>query len=190
MKEVVLKEIIKLRMARIIYLVLVSKRVSPIHVVSEKTDMKIVENDKCEIVPTRIENKSKMYIDYWKLNEVTKKDNFSIHFLDQMVEYGSPKNHFSTFWKFFLGFYQIPIAQEDQEKTIFTCTYGTYAFIGLCNALSTFQRCMMSIYFDFINKCIGVFMDDFSIYEDSFHNCFHNLGLITKRCKYRNQFGS
>lgn len=64
MKEVVLKEIIKLRMARIIYLVLVSKRVSPIHVVSEKTDMKIVENDKCEIVPTRIENKWKMYIDY------------------------------------------------------------------------------------------------------------------------------
>ena len=45
---------------------------------------------------------------------------------------------------------QIAIAPEDQEKTTFTCPYGSFAFkrmsFGLCNALATFQRCMMSMF--------------------------------------------
>ncbi|KAM6553959.1 hypothetical protein CsatB_014721 [Cannabis sativa] len=64
------------------------------------------------------------------------------------------------------GYHQIAIAPEDQEKTTFTCPYGTFAFrrmpFGLCNAPATFQRCMMAIFSDLIEKCIEVFMDDFS----------------------------
>ncbi|XP_060962021.1 uncharacterized protein LOC115722590 [Cannabis sativa] len=63
-------------------------------------------------------------------------------------------------------YHQIAIAPEDQEKTTFTCPYGTFSFrrmpFGLCNALATFQRCMMAIFSDLIEKCIEVFMDDFS----------------------------
>ncbi|XP_028806107.1 uncharacterized protein LOC114760956 [Neltuma alba] len=36
---------------------------------------------------------------------------------------------------------------------------------GLCNAPATFQRCMMAIFADMIEKTIEVFMDDFSILE-------------------------
>ncbi|RYA63369.1 hypothetical protein DD598_30410 [Enterobacter cloacae complex sp. 2DZ2F16B1] len=34
---------------------------------------------------------------------------------------------------------------------------------GLCNALGTFQQCMFSIFSDFLESCIKVFMDDFTV---------------------------
>ncbi|CAM8963693.1 unnamed protein product [Rhodiola kirilowii] len=84
------------------------------------------------------------------------------------------------------GFYQIPILPNDQGKTTFTCPYGTFAFrrmpFGLCNALGTFQRCMMSIFSDYIEKCIEVFMDDFSIHGSSFDDCLANLSHVLSRC--------
>ncbi|GKB62194.1 reverse transcriptase domain-containing protein, partial [Tanacetum coccineum] len=61
---------------------------------------------------------------------------------------------------------KIPIDPKDQEKTTFTCPYGTFAYrrmpFGLCNAPGTFQRCMMAIFHDMIEETMEVFMDDFS----------------------------
>ncbi|KAK6161388.1 hypothetical protein DH2020_004769 [Rehmannia glutinosa] len=48
---------------------------------------------------------------------------------------------------------------------------------GLCNAPATFQRCMMTIFHDFIEKIMEVFMDDFSVFGDSFDHCLDNLSL-------------
>ncbi|GJS66623.1 reverse transcriptase domain-containing protein, partial [Tanacetum coccineum] len=65
------------------------------------------------------------------------------------------------------GFFQIPIAPEDQEKTTFTCPYGTFAYrrmtFGLCNAPATFQRCMTAIFHDMVEDFMEVFMDNFSV---------------------------
>ena len=56
------------------------------------------------------------------------------------------------------------MSKEDQEKTTFTCPFGTYAYrrmpFGLCNATSTFQRCMAAILSDFCEKIVEVFMDE------------------------------
>ncbi|GKA01619.1 reverse transcriptase domain-containing protein [Tanacetum coccineum] len=90
----------------------------------------------------------------------------------------------------FSGYFQIPIDPQDQEKTTFTCPYRTFAYrlmpFGLCNAPGTFQRCMMAIFHDMIEKTIEVFMDDFSVFEDSFDSCLSNLEKMLKRCEDTN----
>ncbi|CAM8950971.1 unnamed protein product [Rhodiola kirilowii] len=185
LSEVVFKEITKLRDAGIIYSVPDSEWVSPIHVVPKKGGLTVVKNDKGELVPTRTVNGWRMCIDYRKLNKATKKDHFPIPFIDQMLERLAGHDYF-CFLDGYSGFYQIPILPNDQGKTTFTCPYGTFAFrrmpFGLCNAPGTFQRCMMSIFCDYIEKCIEVFMDDFSIHGSSFDDCLANLSNVLARC--------
>ena len=67
----------------------------------------------------------------------------------------------------------------DQEKTTFTCPFGTYAYrrmpFGLCNAPATFQRCMLSIFSDMVERIMEVFMDDITVYGGTFEECLVNL---------------
>nr|GEW78098.1 reverse transcriptase domain-containing protein [Tanacetum cinerariifolium] len=82
---------------------------------------------------------------------------------------------------------EIPIDPKDQEKTMFTCPYGTFAYkrmpFGLCNAPGTFQRCMMAIFHDMIEQTMEVFMDDFLFFGNSFSTCLTNLEKMLKRCE-------
>nr|GEZ89253.1 reverse transcriptase domain-containing protein [Tanacetum cinerariifolium] len=75
--------------------------------------------------------------------------------MDQMLE-RLAGNEYYCFLDGFSGYFQIPIDPKDQEKTTFTCPYGTFSYkrmpFGLCNAPGTFQRCMMAIFHDMIEK--------------------------------------
>lgn len=53
---------------------------------------------------------------------------------------------------------------------------------GLCNALTTFHRCMIAIFSNLVEKYIEIFMDDFSIFGDLFDTCLSNLELVLKKC--------
>ncbi|KAK8996708.1 hypothetical protein V6N11_020207 [Hibiscus sabdariffa] len=92
---------------------------------------------------------------------------------------------FYCFLDGYSGYNQIAIAPEDQEKTTFTCPYGTYAFrrmpFGLCNAPATFQRCMLAIFSDMVEEFLEVFMDDFSVSGETFDSCLGNLAKVLKR---------
>jgi hypothetical protein len=57
---------------------------------------------------------------------------------------------------------------------------------GLCNASASFQRCMMVIFSDLIEKVMEVFMDDFSVYGKMFEDCLGNLDKVLKRCQEAN----
>jgi hypothetical protein len=54
---------------------------------------------------------------------------------------------------------------------------------GLCNAPASFERCMMAIFSDLIEKVMEVFMDDFSVYDKTFEGCLANLDKVPKRCQ-------
>ena len=107
-------------------------------------------------------------------------------FMDQMLDRLAGKGRY-CFLDGYWGYNQISIAPEDQEKTTFTCPYGTFAFrrmlFGLCNAPATFQKCMMSIFSDTVEDTIEVFMDDFFVVGDSFEWCLTNLSEVFKRCE-------
>ncbi|GJY47791.1 reverse transcriptase domain-containing protein [Tanacetum coccineum] len=157
--------------------------------VPKKGGMAVVTNDENELVPTRLVTGWRVCIDYRKLNEATRKDHFPLPFMDQMLE-RLAGNEYYCFLDGFSGYFQIPIDPKDQEKTTFTCPYGTFAYrrmpFGLCNAPGTFQRCMMAIFHDMIEKTMEVFMDDFSVFGNSFSTCLSNLERMLKRCEDTN----
>ncbi|CAN6697787.1 unnamed protein product [Malus baccata var. baccata] len=185
MMKVVKNEIIKLLDCRVIYPISDSRWVSPIQCVPKKSGVTVVENANNEFVPTRIQTGWRVCIDYRKINTTTRKNHFPLPFLDQMLE-RLAGHSFYCFLDGYSGYNQIVIAPDDQEKTTFTCPFGTFAYrlmpFGLCNAPATFQRCMVSIFFYYVERIIEIFMDYFSVFGNSFDNCLDNLTLILKRC--------
>nr|GFA19264.1 DNA-directed DNA polymerase [Tanacetum cinerariifolium] len=161
--DVIKKEVIKLLDSGMIYPISDSPWVSPIHCVPKKGGMTIVANENNKLIPTRLITGWRVCIDYRKLNDATRKDHFSLPFMDKILL----------------------IDPQDQEKTTFTCPYGTFAYhrmpFGLCNAPGTFQRCMIAIFHDMIEKTMIVFMDDFLVFGDSFSSCLSNLDKMLKR---------
>ncbi|GKD24165.1 reverse transcriptase domain-containing protein, partial [Tanacetum coccineum] len=178
MQEVIKKEIVKLLNTDIIYLIPNSHWVSPINYVPKKGGITVVTNEKDELVPTRTVTSWRVCIDYHKLNEATTKDHFPLPFIDQMLERLAGNKYF-CFLDGFLDIFKCQIDPMDQEKTTFSCPFGTYAYkrmpFGLCNAPATFQRCMLAIFHDMIEESIEVFMDDFSVFGNSFDHCLNNL---------------
>ena len=189
MKEVVKKEVLKLLDVGVIYPIADSKWVSPTQVVPKKSGVTVVANENNELIPTRVTSGWRVFIDYRKLNAGIRKDHFPLPFVDQMLERVAG-HEFYCYLDGNSGYNQIEIALEDQEKTTFTCPFGTFAFrkmpFGLCNAPGTFQRCMMGIFSDMIEIILEIFMDDFSVFGDSFESCLENLRKVLERCQEKN----
>ncbi|GKD49869.1 reverse transcriptase domain-containing protein, partial [Tanacetum coccineum] len=150
-------EVIKLLDASLIYPISDSPWVSPVYCVPKKGGITVIENDDNELIHTRLVTGWRVCIDYRKLNDATRKDHFPLPFMDQMLE-RLTGNEYYCFLDGFSGYFQIPIDPQDQEKTTFTCPYGTFVYrrmpFGLCNAPGTFQRCMMAIFHDMIEETI------------------------------------
>ena len=57
---------------------------------------------------------------------------------------------------------------------------------SLCNAPATFQRYMLSLFSDMVERFLEIFMNDFSIYRESFSQYLHHLELILQHCAEKN----
>ncbi|RDX70138.1 Retrovirus-related Pol polyprotein from transposon opus, partial [Mucuna pruriens] len=142
--------------AGIIYPISDSQWVSLVQVVPKKSRMHVMRNQQDELVPMQIQNSWRVCIDYRRLNQATRKDHFPLPFIDQVLEKLSGKSHYYLL-DGFSGYMQIHIAPEDQYKTTFTCPFGTF-------------------------DCMEVFIDDFTVYADSFEACLENMSKVLKRC--------
>ena len=189
MKEVVRKEVLKWLNAGFIYATSDIPWVSLVHVVTKKGGFTVIRNEKNELIPIRTVTRGRVCLDYRKLNTATRKDHYPLPFIDQMLDRLVRHPHL-CFLVVYSGYNQISIAPEDQEKTTFTCPYDTFTFrwmpFVLCNAPATFQRCMMSIFFDLVEEGMEIFMDDFSVYGSNFENCLENLETVLPRCQDKN----
>ncbi|GJS66171.1 reverse transcriptase domain-containing protein [Tanacetum coccineum] len=189
--DVIKKEVEKLLDAELIYPISDSPSVIPVYCVPKKGGFTVVENDENKLIPTRLVTGWRVCIDYQKLNDATRKDHFPLPFMDQMLE-RLAGNEYYCFLDGFLGYFQIPIDPHDQEKITFMCPYGTFAYrrmsFGLCNAPGTFQRCLMAIFHDMIEKMMEVFMDDFLVFGNSFGNCLSHVDKMLKRCEDTNLY--
>ncbi|RVW61614.1 Transposon Tf2-12 polyprotein [Vitis vinifera] len=138
LQEVVRAEVLKLLQAGIIYPISDSPWVSPTQVVPKKSGITVIQNEKGEEITTRLTSGWRVCIDYRKLNAVTRKDHFPLPFIDQVLERvsGHP----------------------------FYCFLDGRMPFGLCNAPATFQRCMLSIFSDMVERIMEVFMDDITVY--------------------------
>ena len=142
-------------------------------------------NEKGEEIKTQFPTKWRVCIDYRKLNSATKKDHFPLPFIDQILDRLAGSSYL-CFLDEYSGYNQIAIHPDDQEKTTFTCPFGTFAFrrmqFRLCNAPATFQLCMTAIFSDFLGDSLEVFMDNFSVFGNDFKSCLVHLTKILKVC--------
>nr|GEX33448.1 reverse transcriptase domain-containing protein [Tanacetum cinerariifolium] len=184
-----IQEIEKLFAAGLIYPISDSPWVSSVHCVPKKGGFIVVENKENELIPTRLVTEWQVRIDYQKLNEATRKDQFPLPFMDQMLE-RLAGNEYYCFLDGFSRYFQIPIDPRDQEKITFTCPYETFAYrgmpFGLCNAPGTFQSYMLAIFHDMVEKTMGVFMDEFLVFGNSFENYLSRLDKMLQRCEDTN----
>ncbi|RVW83950.1 Retrovirus-related Pol polyprotein from transposon 17.6 [Vitis vinifera] len=161
MQEVVRSEVLKLLQAGIIYPISDSLWVSPTQVVPKKSGITVIQNEKGEEVSTRPTSGWRVCIDYRRLNSVTRKDHFPLPFMDQVLERVSG-HPFYCFLDGYSGYFQIEIDLEDQEKTTFTCPFGTFAY----------RRMPFGLFF----------MDDITVYGSSYEECLMHLEAVLHRC--------
>nr|GEZ75507.1 hypothetical protein [Tanacetum cinerariifolium] len=152
-----IQEVEKLLDARLIYPISDSPWVSLVHCVPKKGGFTVVENEENDLIPTRLVTGWRVCIDYRKLNEATRKDHFSLPFMDQMLE-RLAGNEYYCFLDGFFGYFQIPIDPHDQEITTFTYPYGTFAIdacLSVCAMHRAHFKCPFELMCDASNFAIG-----------------------------------
>lgn len=128
----------------------------------------------------------RMCVDYRRLNAVTRRDSFPLPRIEESLDAVGGAKYFSSI-DLASGYYQLAVAEEDKEKTAFTCPFGLFEFnrlpFGLCNAPATFQRLMQSVMHDHIFRILICYLDDLLVFSGSFDDHLSNLEEVFRRLR-------
>ncbi|CAI7887071.1 unnamed protein product [Closterium sp. NIES-53] len=126
----------------------------------------------------------RMCVDYRGLNKITVKNQYPLPQIDELFEQVGEARYFSKL-DLRSGYHQVRIQSEDIPKTAFRTRYGHYEFrvlpFGLTNAPATFTGMMQSIFSDFIDKFLVVFIDDLLVYSRTREEHLKHLELVLAR---------
>lgn len=119
-------------------------------------------------------------VDYRKLNQITKQDNYPLPNLEQAIQMVGGHRYYSKL-DLRSGYFQIPIREADKHKTAFITVHGLYEFNvlaqGLKNSPPTFQRIMANLLLP-CKKFALVYLDDILIYSSSFQQHLEHLNQV------------
>ncbi|TIA68013.1 hypothetical protein E3P91_04182 [Wallemia ichthyophaga] len=128
----------------------------------------------------------RMCIDYRALNNITIKNRYPIPRMDEILDQLAPARYFSKL-DLTSGYWQMRIKDEDVPKTAFTSKFGHYEFMvmpfGLCNAPSSFQYLMNSIFQDLLDEYVVVYLDDIMVYSRTKKDHLQHLTEIFRRLR-------
>ncbi|MEM7421890.1 MAG: reverse transcriptase family protein, partial [Pseudomonadota bacterium] len=139
------------------------------------------------VIALKKNGKLRLCVDYRKLNAVTKKDVYVIPRIQDILDSLSGSKYFISL-DLASGYWQIPLAENDREKTAFICEHGLYEFnvlpFGLCNAPSSFQRIMDTV----LRGITGVFVyiDDIIISGKTFEETCARFKQVAERLREAN----
>lgn len=126
-------------------------------------------------------------VDYTKLNRITKRDQFPLPNIDQVLRQVDGAKYFSSL-DLASGYWQIPMKDDDAEKTAFTTDDGHFEFIvlpfGLSNAPATFQRYMSGLLRDI--KQTKCYIDDILVFTQSWEEHLQALRLVFETMRAAN----
>jgi len=128
----------------------------------------------------------RMCVDYRALNKVTVKNRYPLPRIDDLFDRLSGAKVFSRI-DLHLGYYQIRIAEGDEEKTVYCTMYGSYEFLvmpfELTNTPTTFCTLMNDIFREWLDDFVVVYIDDILIYSDSLEKHAEHLRKVFQRLK-------
>jgi hypothetical protein len=121
------------------------------------------------LVP-KSDGSSRFCVDYRRLNAVTKKDRYPLPHIQDIFDTVGKGKVFSVL-DLRSGYWQLPVAAQDREKTAFTCHIGQFQFkrvaFGLANAPSFFQRRMNGVLARYLGRSVLIYIDDIVVYSEN-----------------------